>query len=295
MITAISLATGYGPKKVIGGISFSLASGLVHGLIGPNGAGKTTLMRAVAGQLRFSGTLLVDGSSPFDNPTVMDRTVLAGIDTPLPDAWSAAKLLRIGAGRHTSWSQSRAEELAERFSLPLSTRYSSLSRGQKSALSFIYAIASGCELLLLDEPYLGLDVAKREVFYEVLAEGRDTGRTIVISTHHLHEVEKLLDTVLLLDAASNVVLNGPVDELSEAIVELSGPEEEVSRALARLGGVPVLSTESIATGARAIVDCRDRVGLADCAYDLPGQLGGRLRVRPVTLEQSVLAFQEASR
>lgn len=295
MITATSLSVGYGRTPVLRKISFSLPPGRVHGLIGPNGAGKTTLMRAIAGQLQFGGTLLVDGAAPFDNPAVMDDTVLAGIDAPLPDSWSATKLFRIGAGRHASWAQSRAEELVGRFSLPTNEHYSALSRGQKSALSFIYAVSSGCGLLLLDEPYLGLDVAKREIFYEVLAEERGTGRTIVISTHHLHEVEKLLDTVLLLDADSDVVLNGPADELSESIVEVAGTEDEVARAIARLGGVPVLSTESIVTGTRAVLDCRGRNGLAERVYDLPGQIGGRLRVRPVTLEQSVLALQEASR
>lgn len=295
MITARELSARYGRTPVFENMTFSLDEGLVHGLIGPNGSGKTTLLRVIAGQLQHSGELLVNGHEPFDNLTVMNNTVLAGIDAPLPDEWNATKLFRLAAQRHEYFSQVRANELVERFELPLTKRYGTLSRGQKSALSFIYAIASGCELLLLDEPYLGLDVAKRDIFYDVLAEERSTGRTVVISTHHLHEVEKLLDTVLLLDASSNVIVNGPVDELAEGIVEITGSDDAVSRALARLGGVPVLDQESIATGTRVVIDCRSQAGLADCVFDLPSQIGERLKVRPVTLEHAVLAMQESGR
>ena len=82
-----------------------------------------------------------------------------------------------------------------RFDVPAKA-YSSLSRGQKSAVGFIFAVASGCEVMLLDEPYLGLDTQRRELFYQVLRE--EHGRTIVISTHHLNEVAGLLDTVSLM-------------------------------------------------------------------------------------------------
>lgn len=223
LIHAHSLNCGYAQRPVLHEVSFSLAAGLVHGLIGANGAGKTTLLRTLAGQLQFSGELAVFGAQPFDNPAVMDRTTLAGIDAPLPDGWSARRLFAIGAARHRRWDAVRADDLLERFGVPPSTSYSRLSRGQKSALSIIYACASGTELLLLDEPYLGLDVQKRALFYEVLAEQMARpGTTIVLSTHHLHEVETLLDTVLYLDDGG-VAMNGPIDDLADAVIEVAGP------------------------------------------------------------------------
>ncbi|MDK8669279.1 AAA family ATPase, partial [Corynebacterium marquesiae] len=87
---------------------------------------------------------------------------------------------RIGKARWKTWNQERAEELAAQFALP-KKNYSALSRGQKSAMGFIFAVASGCELMLLDEPYLGLDVDKRQRFLEVLREEQGK-RTIVVST-----------------------------------------------------------------------------------------------------------------
>ena len=118
-----------------------------------------------------------------------------GIDNPLPDSWGIGKLGVIGKARWPRWDEERFNELLVRFDVPAKA-YSSLSRGQKSAVGFIFAVASGCEVMLLDEPYLGLDAQRRELFYQVLRE--EYGRTIVISTHHLNEVAGLLDTVSLM-------------------------------------------------------------------------------------------------
>ena len=136
-------------------LSFTLNDGLVHGLVGPNGIGKTTLLRMIAGQHDSTG-LEVYGEQPFDNSQVMDRTILMGIDNPLPEGWNMKKLFQLGKSRWKTWNDQRADELIERFGLPM-TNYSGLSRGQKSAAGIIMAVSSGCELMLLDEPYLGLD------------------------------------------------------------------------------------------------------------------------------------------
>lgn len=291
LIAAHELSAGYPRhRQVLRELSFSLQPGLIHSLIGANGAGKTTLLRVLAGQLQHSGQLTVFGADPFDNPAVLDRAVLAGIDAPLPDPWSVKKLLAVGAARYRRWDASRAEELVERFELPQAVAYSALSRGQKSAASLVLAVASGCELLLLDEPYLGLDVRKREEFYRLLREEMTSGdRSIVLSTHHLHESEKLLDTVLYIEDGQ-VHVNGPAEDLSDQILEVYGAAEEVDRVLSRLGGVRELRREEIATGRRSIIDLRDRPELVDATYDLARQLGGRLKVRGITLEQAVLAM-----
>lgn len=266
-------------ETIISSTDFALEQGLTHGVVGPNGIGKTTLLRKIAGQQQPAG-LLVFGQKPFDNRQVMDRTILMGIDNPLIDGWNIKKLMRLGQARWSTWNTERAEELQERFELP-SKNYSSLSRGQKSAMGIILAVASGCELMLLDEPYLGLDVHKRQVFYDVLRE--EHGRTIVISTHHLNELAGHLDTVLML----NGMRHGEVAELIDGILEISGHPENLDRLLNRLQ-LSALKWESGSLGDKAIVDAMD-LG-ADHVFDAAGDLG--VRVNEVSLEKAILALGE---
>ena len=259
--------------------SYALDQGLTHGVVGPNGIGKTTLLRKIAGQQPSKG-LQVFGQKPFDNRAVMDRTILMGIDNPFVDGWNIAKLMRLGKARWATWNAERAYELQDRFELP-SKNYSALSRGQKSAMGIIMAVASGCELMLLDEPYLGLDVEKRQVFYDVLRE--EYGRTIVISTHHLNELSGHLDTVLML----NGMKHGAVEELIDGILEITGRSENVDRLLNRLQVKP-LSRESTALGERVIVDA---ISLGpDHVFDAAGDVD--VRVQEVNLERAVLALGE---
>ncbi|MDO5033204.1 AAA family ATPase [Corynebacterium sp.] len=262
---------------------FTFADGLTHGLVGRNGIGKTTLLRTIAGQRRGKG-VRVDGQDPFDNQQVMDGLVLMGIDNPLPAGWNLKKVFRIAATRWPSWDEQRARELVRRFELPMKN-YSGLSRGQKSAAGFIVAVASGVPRMLLDEPYLGLDVPKREVFTEVLREEKQRGdkqRTIIMSTHHLNEVSGLLDAVAVMGAHP---LSGPIEDFIEGIIELTGPAAQIDRALERLALQPLVR-EDTPLGARALVDARPNPeGVFDAAASLS------LRATEVTLEEAVMALE----
>ena len=249
------------------------------GWLAPMALGRPRCCGKIGGQQPSKG-LQVFGQKPFDNRAVMDRTILMGIDNPLVDGWNIAKLMRLGKARWATWNAERAYELQDRFELP-SKNYSALSRGQKSAMGIIMAVASGCGLMLLDEPYLGLDVEKRQVFYDVLRE--EHGRTIVISTHHLNELSGHLDTVLML----NGMKHGAVEELIDGILELTGRSENVDRLLNRLQVKP-LSRESTALGERVIVDA---ISLGpDHVFDAAGDVG--VRVQEVNLERAVLALGE---
>lgn len=276
MINLNGITAGYSAKTpVLEGIRLHLGAGQLHGLVGSNGAGKTTLLRVLAGQLRATGDVKVLGEDPFDNPRTLARTVLMGIDVPLPDGWTGRKLFNFGRARYDTWDEDRARILADRFRLADNITIHALSRGQCSTLSFIYALAAGCELTLLDEPYLGLDVEKRHAFYEALREER--GRTIVISTHYPGDID--LDTLTLLDAGQ-LVLTGPVDALNEQVLAVTGTTEAVGAVLHR-AGVPLLADARISGARRVVLDLRQHPVTAEELWEQPG-----VTVAGVSLEET---------
>ncbi|MDK8471800.1 ATP-binding cassette domain-containing protein [Corynebacterium accolens] len=261
---------------------FTFSAGLTHGLVGRNGIGKTTLLRKIAGQIQ-SGRITVFDRQPFDNQSVLNRVILMGIDNPLPNSWGSKKLGSVGQTRWPNWNAERYSDLIARFDIP-DKAYSALSRGQKSALGFVFAVASGCEVMLLDEPYLGLDIPRRELFYEVLRQ--EHGRTIVVSTHHLSEIEGLLDTIALMGENP---ISGPVDDFIDAFLELSGPKEAISTAISALD-LPVLERASTNLGDQALVDARS------CSPEPIFRYANehRLRITEVPLERAVRALEERS-
>lgn len=287
IIVASNVAVSYRKnEEVLSGITFELEAGKVHGLVGANGVGKTTLLRAIAGQLPFTGSLSVFGADPFDNLAVMDRAVLMGIDSPFLGSWTVTKILKIAAARWANWNQAYAAELLNIFGVDSAKHYGKLSRGQRSSVGITVALASGCELVLLDEPYLGLDVEKRQQFYRIIAaEPQD--RTIVISTHHLNEVSNLLDTVLLIDDSSTV-LAGAINDLTEAILEVIGSNEAVSRFLYAVDlTAAVIHQEEQAGSTKLKLDLRSRQSAVSQVYQIAAETG--VKVTESTLESAVLA------
>ncbi|KQB86957.1 ATP-binding cassette domain-containing protein [Corynebacterium lowii] len=282
LIESHDLRGRYTSARIFDGLRLTLPQGGIHGLIGPNGVGKTTLLRVLSGQLPHDGELSIWGMDPFDNPQVMSRIVLAGIDAPLPDNWEAMRLFRIAAARYPTWDQDRALGLLREFDLPSYKKYSALSRGQKSALGIIFALASGCDLTLLDEPYLGLDVEKRDVFYRELRAERDhrPSATFLLSTHELHESEKLLDTVTILGGDS-VRLSGPLDEVLEEYSSILGPSA-AAQELIDAHPAHVLHVEELAGSTRAVLNVR---------RDELGELPGGVRVQVLSLEELARAIE----
>lgn len=287
IITASNVAVSYGKnEEVLSGITFELEAGKVHGLVGANGVGKTTLLRAIAGQLPATGSLSVFGADPFDNLAVMDHTVLMGIDSPFLGSWTVTKILKIAKARWAYWNQAYAAELLNIFGVDATKHYGKLSRGQRSSVGITVALASGCQLVLLDEPYLGLDAEKRQEFYRIIA-AESRNRTIVISTHHLNEVSNLLDTVLLIDD-SGTVLAGAINDLTEAILEVIGSNEAVSRFLSVLDMAgAVIYQEEQAGSTKLKLDLRARQSVMGKVYQIAVETG--VKVTESTLESAVLA------
>lgn len=218
------LAHSFGKKDVLQGVDLDFGPG-IHGLLGRNGVGKSTLLQIIGGQLKpDSGTVEVFGRRPFDNARVMDNTCLTGVDTAYPDSWSGKDVIKGASLRYRSWDRALADELIADFVLgdALATRYGRLSRGQRAMVSIIIGLASSTEVLLLDEPYVGLDTHNTGVFYRHLLAQADTGRTIVMATHHIDDAAKVLGDAVILGRDGVVVKRCVPEDADEFAV--AGPE-----------------------------------------------------------------------
>lgn len=266
-----SVTKKFGRTTALDDITCDIPLGHVHGLIGRNGAGKTTLLRALAGQLPVKGELTLGSgaaSGPVqDNQQALDRIILAGADVPYPPKMSVRTLMDIARARWLSWDEDFAVGLVDRSGLNPKAVFSSLSRGQKTLVGLVIGLGARTEITLLDEPYLGLDVQNRDLFYRILLDEvtASQDRTFILSTHQVDEAAMLLDSVILL-SDGRVTGVSPVEELTRGTAVIEGPVSAVDELLGRVRR-PVL-WEDAAAGRRrvtldACVDDRDLVRLAD--------------------------------
>lgn len=295
-IMARELAVGYGKHTVLQGMNFSLTSGNVYGLIGPNGAGKTTIMRTLAGQIKtLQGDITAEfiglSYNPlFDNDIVMEKTILQGADCPLVESWSVKRIFKIASRRWVTWQQTRAEELIQRFGIDINKRCSALSRGQRTAVQVIIALATNCAITLLDEPSLGIDIERRGLLYEVIREEiMREERLFIISTHQLDESAPILDTLLIVRDGRLVAMR-EVSELNNSILTGIGPVATASEFLNHAKEYAViLRQEEFYGQLRFILAARN-----DTAVEQIWQLGAKYQIRlaNTALEKAVIALMD---
>lgn len=217
------LDRSFASRRVLHGITFDLPRSGIVGLVGRNGVGKTTLMGILAGQLRSTGgKATVSGEDPFDNARAMDQICFTGVDIHYPPQWSAHTVFSVAAAGYPDWDAALAEDLSARFEVSRYGRMSSLSTGQRSLVSIIVGLASQAPLTLLDEPYSGLDVQNRRLFYDVLARVQDENpRCIVLSTHQLADAGRIVDRLLILDEDGTLAHDLDAADLGDRVVRLA--------------------------------------------------------------------------
>ena len=238
MSTAIStagLTKSFGKTRALDGLDLQVTTGEVHGFLGPNGAGKTTTLRILLGLLRAdSGRAELLGGDPWDDAVSLHRR-LAFVpgDVELWPNLTGGEAIDLFARLRGGENKARRDELIERFALDPTKKGRTYSKGNRQKVALIAALASDVELLLLDEPTAGLDPLMEAVFQDCIREARQEGRTVLLSSHILAQVEVLADRISII-RAGRIVESGTLSELrhltrTTITVETSKPADPLER------------------------------------------------------------------
>ena len=217
MISVNNIDFKYAGQKelVFHDFSLQLSENNIYGLLGKNGTGKSTLLYLIAGLLHPSrGTVSIDGIlSSARRPEVLEELFIVPEEFDMPPM-SLEQYVKIYKPFYPHFSQEVLENCLKDFEMPTSMKLQSLSMGQKKKVFMSFALASGTRLLLMDEPTNGLDIPSKMQFRRVVANNMTDERTLIISTHQVHDVESLLDHILIL-SQSQLLLDASVGDICD--------------------------------------------------------------------------------
>jgi ABC-2 type transport system ATP-binding protein len=199
MLKVTSLKKTIDNQTILDNVSFTLQKGSIVGLLGRNGAGKTTLLRTMVGILDpDAGTVTYDDVNVHKHPEIKQKVAYVPDSTNILNGYTVKEIAKFYKAVYTNFNEEYFYQLLERFNLP-EKRIRSYSRGMKALLAIILAFCTGVEYIILDEPTNGLDpIVKRQILQFLIEKVSEREITILISTHHLDEVEKIADTVIIL-------------------------------------------------------------------------------------------------
>ena len=245
VIETRGLEKSFGKTRALDGLDLSVNQGEVHGFLGPNGAGKTTTIRVLLGLLHAdAGSARVFGADPWTAiQTVHRRIAYVPGDVNLWPNLTGGEVIDLLARLRGDLDPARRASLLERFDLDPTKKCRSYSKGNRQKVALVAALASTADLFLLDEPTSGLDPLMEAAFADVARELQADGRTILLSSHILSEVEKLSDRISII-RAGRIVESGTLDEMrhlhtTSVSADVRGPVP----ALASMPGVTGLTQE----------------------------------------------------
>lgn len=236
MLKIEHLTKKFGEQTAVDDLNLHIAPGEIYGFIGHNGAGKTTTLKSVVGILRFEeGEILIDGRSIKSDPIGCKRQIAYIPDNPdLYDYMTGIRFLNFIAdifGIQSSVRQERINKYADAFNLTenLSQPIASYSHGMKQKLAIIAAWIHNPKLIIMDEPFVGLDPKASHLLKEMMREVCDNGGAIFFSTHVLEVAEKLCDKVAIIKDGK-LIRSGTMEEvkgdesLEQVFLELEGEQ-----------------------------------------------------------------------
>ena len=231
IVSAKNIRKKFGDFQALDGVSFDIKPGSIVGLIGPNGAGKTTTLKSLLGLSGFEGELSVLCTDPRrGRHAIMERVCFISDVGVLPRWIKVSQAIDFIEGVHPRFNRAKAEELLATTNIPWNKKVKQLSKGMVTQLHLALVMAIDVELLILDEPTLGLDILYRKEFYDrLLNDYFDHETSIIVSTHQVEEIESLLTHLLFIDKG-RIVLECAMDDLSDQYREVVVNPENVENA-----------------------------------------------------------------
>jgi len=285
-IAISDLTVRYGRTLAVDNVALNVVKGSVYALVGRNGAGKSSLVRCLLGEQRpEQGTSTLLGEDAWSRRTaLMQRIGVVTEEADAPPEMKVSSIARFCSRLYDRWDQGSVETRLRTFGVPTSSRFGSLSKGQKKQVSLALALANSPELLVLDDPTLGLDVvARRSLFEEVIGDLADRGTTIFITTHDLGGVETFADRVGMMENG-RLVLDEEVEALKSRFRRIRFAAQPVAIDTAVLRTTVM---RSWGAGAEAIVSNYD-----DLAFERMRSASniGAAEVEAMSLEEIFIAI-----
>ena len=216
-IQNLSFRYDFQHPAVFSNLSLEIDKGKIIGLLGKNGTGKSTLLYLIAGLLHdHKHSVSIDGTPSYKRlPGMLNRIFFVTEEFELPSI-TMKQYVKINSVFYPNFSEEILEQSLTEFELPTDINLGSLSMGQKKKAFISFALATQTEYLLLDEPTNGLDIPSKAQFRRVIASQMTDDRTIIISTHQVHDVEMLIDHVIMLEE-DHLLLNTSLNAISEKL------------------------------------------------------------------------------
>lgn len=209
-------------------LDLSLRAGSICGLLGKNGSGKTTLLKIIAGVVfPLSGVCNVSGHIPTNRqPSFLQDVFFLPEDIYVP-AITGKQYINLYASFYPRFDDLLLEEALQNFEIGPERLLSELSYGQKKKFLIAFALATHCKLLILDEPTNGLDIPSKAQFRKAIASAISEEKLFIISTHQVHDVEKLVDTIVMIDNG-DIIFNQNIFDIASHLAFVNSSESPLS-------------------------------------------------------------------
>ena len=206
-----NLKKSYGSHQVLNGVSFDVPAGKIIGLLGPNGCGKTSMIKSIVGLINdYEGKILINGKAPG----VESKAIVAYLPEKnyLAPWMNPKNAIDYMADFYKNFDKAKALEMARTFDLDLKQKIKTMSKGQQEKLQLILVMCRKADLYVLDEPLGGVDLVSREFILDTILKNHSENSTILLSTHLIYDIERVLDRVLMVKGGE-LVVNTDVEKI----------------------------------------------------------------------------------